>query len=366
MENLQLAQKIKSDILQKIDSINFLATQRKGVRINCINNFFKKNIEISGDLKTQNQTLSDALLNAMATVIDYYFIYCNLTLGADISKITRVQYKNINNKFIIDNSPFKEKPKEGTSLKWYTEKLKKEIEESSGLSYDKINLNDYWYCYLSSALSSLLHNYGVKIPKKIIKFDFDESNHKLKIPKEIINFNKYFSPFYCNSYESMGVRYSIYLDINNCLKHNTIPYLIYQTETFKEYAEDRVFEFFEIENYKSVFLKDGSFLKDIITISFDDLKEGLKLKKDNDNFEICSLEEKWEIGRIIEIDHVNGYIDEEENSLYFFLGRVLFVKKRDSVLVDANKSYTDTLDRLFKDIEMGIDYFSHKQENNLT
>ena len=361
MDNLKLSQKIKSDILQKIDSINFLATQREKVKEGCINDFLKGNIEVNNNLKTFNQTLSDALLNAMATLIDYYFIYCTLAIGADIGKIRKVQYRNINNKFIIVNRSFDRNTKESVSLEWYKEKINLKIKEASGLPIDKISIHDYWYCYLSDALLLTLCDYGINIPKTF-SFDFDKFDCSFKTIEEIVDFNECMLPFYCNQYSNSGVKYNIYLDINNCLKHNTIPYLIYQTETFKKPVETRIFEFFEIENYKSVFLKDG-FLKDIVTASFDELKENLKFKKENGNFEICLLEKKWGIGKVVDVDHKNGYFNEEENSLYFFLDGVSFIKKRDSILVDANYSYKNTLSRLFEDIKRGISYFEHKQQN---
>lgn len=362
MDNLKLSQKIKADILQKIESINLLDKQRWEVRKNCIKNFLNINIEINNDLKLENQTLSDATLNATATLIDYYFIYCTLAIGADVKKIRKVQYRSINKKFILDHRSFDKNIKEDTSLEWYREKINLKIKEASGLLSTEIGIHDYWYCYLGDALSSTLYEYGVDTPKTI-SFDYDESDLTFKIPEKITDFAECILPFYCNPQMNTGVKYSIYLDINNCLKHNTIPYVIYKTETFKNPVETRIFEYFEIKNYKNVFLKDG-FLKDIATISFDELKENLEFKKVHGNFEICSLEEKWEIGKVIDIDLKNGYIDEDGNKIYFYLGGILISKTRDSILVDASSSYRDTLSRLISDINRGIKYLENKNLYN--
>lgn len=332
MDNIQLSKNIKEDILQKINSIRCLFTQRDGVQKKCMNDFLKNENMLNVELSLLNQTLNDASLNAMATLIDYYFIYCMLVIGADIEKIRKVQYRNVNKKLILKCCRFDKSIKENFSLRLYKEKFDLKIKEECNLPLDKINY-DYWTCYLGDAVSSTLYEYGVEIPKRFL-FNFDESDESFKIPKEILDFHECMLPFYCNPCNSSGVKYNVYLDINNCLKHNTIPYVIYKIENFEEPNETRIYEFFEIKNYKVVFLKEG-FLKDIAEISFDELRENLSYKANQGNFEICSLEEEWEIGSVIGIDHKNGYIDKKGEILYFYLGTILIARTRDSIFVEC-------------------------------
>ncbi|MFH7766964.1 hypothetical protein [Acinetobacter sp. BSP-28] len=362
MDNFQLSHNVKEDIFQKIDGIYCLVTQRVDVQRKCMDDF-KNNKLVDSKLSLLNQTLNDASLNAMATLIDYYFIYCMLVIGANIEKIRKVQYRNVNKNLIINHSRYDKSIKEKKSLKLYREKFDIKIKEECGLPLNEINIHDYWVCYLGDALSSTLCEYGVNIPRRIL-FDFDKPNGSFKLPKEIFDFHECILPFYCNPCNSSGVKYNVYLDINNCLKHNTIPYVIYKMETFEQPSEIRIYELFKIENYKFVFLKDG-FLKDISEISLDELREGLSCKANKNNFELCSLEEKWEIGSIIGVDHKNGYIDKKGDVLYFFLDSILILKTRDSVFVDANASYKSTLGKLFDEIKRGIKYLEHQQINIL-
>jgi hypothetical protein len=162
-------------------------------------------------------------------------------------------------------------------------------------------------------------------------------------------------PLFCNFANASGVKHNIYIDINNFLKHNAVPYLSSQIENFQ--GELRIFSYYEIKNSHSLFLKDG-ILKDLVTADFEVLKVSLELKSSNsDNYGCLSeLENAWGLGNILSVDRVNGYISQNKVFLYFYIDGVLIAKSRDATLVDADKSLWNALCELRREIDRGLKF----------
>lgn len=359
MEKEFLTKNLEADILQKIKSIYALATQKESIHKECVDNFVKIR-ESSPDkgVEILNQAISDAILNSMATLIDYYCIYCMINIGIDVKRITRVQYRSIGKKFLIENSTLKKEQKEKFSLALLKQEYEKKLFILSKMEIDQFNPNDYWTGYLADAISTILNTYGILESKKI-NLDFDQSKNHLIINEKIRDYHHCMRFFYCNPSSRTGVRYDIYLDINNYLKHNSIPRVMRRIEEFSNPKEQRIYSFFEIENYKLIFLKDG-FLRDILEIDFNTLNQNLKFKFENDNYKLCSLEEEWEIGPIIMIDRKNGFISKDGETLFFYIDSVLLAKTKTSILVDSESSFKSVLGSLIAEIEGKLQYFKQK------
>jgi len=357
MEKFDISKKIESDIFQKIENIHALVTQRERTHNLCIENYLKfGSPDKDKDLKTLNQALGDAILNSMSSLIDYYCIYCMINIGVSKGKIRKVQYRPIGKSFLIENSCLTKEEKTKSSLDIFKKKFEERLQAECGIEAKDINLYHYWIGYLADAISSTLHEYGV-LEKKRASLAFDPSNNSLEFCSEITQYHNCMNFLYCNPCSNSGVRCSIYIDINNCLKHNAIPYVIQRIEEFKDPDEKIIYSFFEIENYKSVFLKDG-FLREISEIDFNELKTNLEFKSANGNYELCPLEQKWEIRDIIRIDKTNGFVSKDGETLFFFVDGVFFAKTRKSTLIDAEKSFKAVLSFLIDQIENKVRYFN--------
>ena len=298
MIDKSLAKKIEADIFQKIDIINTLVNQSRSINNKCIDNFLKSNHE--NETNILDQAINDAILNSMATLIDYYCIYCMINIGIPNGKIRQVQYHLIGKKHLIDSNTNNKEEKKTSSLDQLKKKLNDELSGSHGLDISKLNPNHYWIAYLAGSISRILERYGV--PKKNTPpFKVDQENSSLIFDSKIEKYHQCMQFLYCNPAWPYGVRYNIYIDINNCLKHNSIPRIMRRIERFTAPTEKRIFTFFEIHNYKLVFLKDG-FLRDLLDIKFEKLKSYLEQKNTNNPSKPSPLEQSWEIGSIIRID----------------------------------------------------------------
>ena len=123
------------------------------------------------------------------------------------------------------------------------------------------------------------------------------------------------------------------------------PYLTNNIEKFT--GEERIFSYFEIRNDQSSLLKEGV-LKDLLLSDFLDLKDSLKSKELNkDNYEfLCPLEKKVGAWPGLTLDPVNGYIDPNDDILYFYIGGVLGGKTKTAMWIDADKGLLTTLQEL--------------------
>lgn len=355
MEKELLVNNAEMDIKQKIKSINALIAQREEISGKCSKEFLNfKNPSSDSDMKILDQALVDAILHSMATLIDYYCIYCMIKLDIDFKKITKVQYRLIGKKYLIENSTLERKDKESFSLAVFKQKFEERLTSCCGMDIKEININEYWTGYVADAISTTLYAYGI-LENRRVELNFDKVKKHFIFDDKIATYHHCMNFLYCNPSYNGGVRFNIYLEINNCLKHNTIPRIMRNVEHFEKHDEHRLYIFFEIDNYKSIFLKDG-FLRDILEMDFDTLKKELENKSIKDNFELCQLEKNWEIRQLINIDKDNGYISKDGKTLFFFVDGVLFEKTKNSILVDSMKSFHDVLSRLTDEIKTKLEY----------
>ena len=359
MEREFLAKNVEADVLQKIKSIHALATQKKSTYEACLDSFLRfGNSSSDKDVEILDQALNDAILNSMATLIDYYCIYCMINLGIDVGKITKVQYRHIGKKYLIENSTLEKEEKDILSLDLFRRKFEGRLSASCGMDISQVNSNDYWTGYVADAISTTLNAYGV-LNNKRIELNFDRANNRFIFDDKISEYHHCMRFLYCNQSSNTGVKYNIYLDINNYLKHNSIPRIMRRIEEFKNPQERRIYIFFEIDNYKSIFLKDG-FLRDILEMDFNTLNENLKIKSIEGRFELCPLERRWEIGPVITFDNSNGFISDDGETLFFFVDGVFFAKTKKSILIDSESSFRNVLGRLIEEIEKKLEYFKQK------
>jgi hypothetical protein len=321
------------------------------------NEYLKFGKVINKENEIRNQSLSDALLNAMASLIDYYCIYCMIKIGINIDKITSVQYKSINKKLILDTSSLTKDEKNEYSLELFKKKFNEKILQACDMNINEINIHQYWASYLYDSILSILKKYGMSDGKKLA-FDFDGVRGRFNIKREVVLYHQCMQFFYTNPANRGGVRYEIYIDLNNFLKHNAVPYFVQHKEQFDNPIEDRIYSFFTIENEKQIFLKNG-ILKDVARIGFDDLKKNLQLKLTHGNFHVCDLEQQWEIGPIIKVDQQNGIVGSDGNTLYFNIDGVFVARTRDAILVDARASFRGVMADLIRDVKLGMGYLDN-------
>lgn len=348
----RLAKEVKDNIFYKISKLDALCKERKKT-----NEKFLREIMQSGPFRdhenaTLNQAFTDAILNSVASLIDYYCIYCLIKIGVPESKITKIQYRALNNRFLIDTWGLSKVERESTSIEALRKKFDAEISRCCDLKIEDIDPNDYWVGFLGSAISSTLHEYGV-VNEKRMSLKFDKAGNRLVIEKALRQYYFYMNFLFCNPANRSGVRYNIYIDINNCLKHNVVPYLTPKVESFE--SEQRIFSYLEIKNHNHIFLKNGIF-RSIVEADFDILSKSLELKLSNrENYDfLCPLEKEWGIGPIITIDAENGCVSEDKATLYFFVDGVLMAKNREATLVDADHSLLWMLSDLIRKIKNGM------------
>lgn len=348
----EITEEIKINIHYKIKKIEALCKQRGIKKTNHINEILYPAKKINEENSILNQALSDAILNSMASLIDYYCIFCMLKIGIPKDKIRKIQYRPINNKFLIEKSTLTNQEKKKATIE--TLKNRFNVELSKIPEAQKIKAHEYWIGFLGSAISHALKDYGA-LDSSQFELVFRDSEGRLEINQKVEKYYFYMRPLFCNPANSSGVKYNIYIDINNFLKHNAIPYLSTRIETLQ--GEHRAFSYFKINKNHNNLLKDG-ILKNLVTISFEELKANLESKSHNraDDEYLCELERAWGLGRILTIDHTNGYIDSKKDLLHFYIDDVLISKGKSATLIDANKSLLNTLHKLIIDIKCGLDF----------
>ncbi|MBP4001372.1 hypothetical protein [Pseudomonas koreensis] len=290
-----------------------------------------------------NQALTDSLLNAMASLVDYYCMYCFLKMGVKEEQITKVQYRPMNNQALLAASSNKL-----TSLDLIRESFDRNITEISKRKLADISTNDYWPAIFGDAATSVLFKVGV-VPGK--KFELAHGVDGFEINSKVRKFHYYMHRLYCNQFLSGGVKYNLFIDINNCLKHNIVPYVTPKLESFAH--EERAFSYIEFKNDNTVFLKP-SLLKTLVDYDFDAMREGLEqVRASNTNLR-SELEIAWGMDDILRVDKENGYLSQDEKTLYFFIDNILMAKTREATFVDVGISLKRALGRLMEDIRWGM------------
>lgn len=294
-----------------------------------------------------NQALTDSIMNSMASLIDYYYIYCFLKMGITEHHITKVQYRPLNNYNLRKTYPSKGKNEKIASMEHIRNDTRVRIIEVSQQDPSKLTGNDYWPIFFGNAIASHLKDTGMM--DRTQNFNFDYCDDSFSIPSLALKYHEYMYRFYCNEHFSHGVKYNIFLDINNCLKHNIIPYVKPKIE--KLAGELRGFLYFKFTNASKFFLKTG-ILKSVVEMDFERLRKNLKVlhtDKKNYTFEI---EKELGIDKVITTDSENGYISDGE--LCFYIDNVLMRKSHDATYIEAGINLKLVLGRLITDIEQGI------------
>lgn len=347
MDMTTLTKQIEENIEYQISKLSFLWSARDKTNDQFLReaatqkNHEKENAVI-------NQALTDSLLNSMASLIDYYYIFCFIKMGANSNSITRVQYRAFNNKLLSSTTQFKEPNKKDTSLAFISESFNDHLANLKKPEYDECNINDSWAAFFGDAISAHLFDAKLLTEKK---FEFQYTEDGLTINTLVQKYHCYMQKFYCNGHFCNGTKYNIYIDINNCLKHNIVPYITPRLEIFE--GEQRGFSYFEFNSNTSIFLKPG-LLRDIIELDFEVLRESLQEIADSPTNIRSKLEKSWELDDILRIDKKSGYISDDKKTLYFFVDNVLMAKTYETTFIDAGLSLKKALGRLIVDIEDGI------------
>lgn len=347
MDTATLAKQIEENIQYQISKLSFLWSARDKSNDQFLREAANK-INHEKENTVINQALTDALLNSMASLIDYYFIFCFIKMGIKNESITKVQYRALNNKLLNNSTQFKEANKKHKSLAFINKKFEDHLSKLKEPEYDEYNINDYWAAFFGDAITAHLFDAKLLTEKK---FDFEYLQDGLKINNLVQKYHCYMQSFYCNGHFYRGTKYNIYLDINNCLKHNIVPYVTPKLETFE--GEQRGFSYFEFSSSNSIFLKPG-LLRDIVELDFDVLQESLKEIADSPTIIRSKLEIVWELDDILKVDKKSGYISEDKKTLYFFVDNILMAKTSQSTFIDAGQSLKKALAKLIIDIENGM------------
>nr|WP_279153529.1 hypothetical protein [Pseudomonas mosselii] len=342
-----LISQIEENINYQIDKLSFLWTARNKTNDQFLREASHK-VKHDAENAVVNQALTDGLMNSMASLVDYYYIYCFIKLGIKSEWITKVQYRPLNNKFLISTTSQKEPGSNSSSVAFIKKKFDERIASLNESSTDKININDYWAAFFGDAISNILFDAKL-LPTK--KFELEYMEGELKINNLVHKYNCYMQKFYCNEHFSNGVKYNIYIDINNCLKHNIVPYVTPKFEIFE--GEKRGFSYFEFKQSSSVFLKPG-LLRDIVELDFDLLHKNIEQMYTSEVSTRSSLEISWEMCEILKVDKGSDYISSDGKTLYFFVDGILMAKTNEATYIDAGISLKRALGRLIEDIKYGM------------
>lgn len=341
MDIESLLLQIKENIDYQHEKLNFLWSTREPTNLKFLQQSTTQQ-KVDEENATINQALTDAILNAMASLIDYYCMYCFLKMGAKKELITNVQYRPMNNHALLQASS------KVPSVENIRARLDEKLKELSKLEPGKINPHDYWPAFFGEAIASILAKTGVIESKK---FEISYTQNRFKIDNSIRKYHYLMERLYCNQYFYSGVKYNIYIDINNCLKHNIVPYVTPKLESYE--GEERVYSYVEFKNSNSIFLKPG-LLKTLVELDFDTLRDNLSQVYNSETRTRSALEISWGMDDILRVDKHNGYLSEDKNTLYFFIDNILMAKTREALYVDVGISLKKTLAKLLSDIRSGI------------
>ncbi|MBX8590244.1 hypothetical protein K5D56_12765 [Pseudomonas cichorii] len=339
MENLIL--QVKENIDYQESKLAYLWSARDKTNLTFLEQ--AANLALDPQNTTINQALTDSLLNAMASLVDYYCMYCFLKLGIRKEQVTKVQYRPMNNQALLLTNPNKLSSLD--SVKAHFDEC---VTGISKKALKDISMHDYWPAFFGDAASSALLKVGV-ISKKQFRLSYGADG--FEIDNVIRKFHFYMYRLYCNQFFCGGVKYNLFIDINNCLKHNVVPYITSKFEVFKN--EERAFSYIEFKNDSTVFLRPG-LLKTLVDYDFDAMREGLRQVYSTKNGLRSDLERAWGMDGILRVDKGNGYLSQDENTLYFFIDNVLMAKTRDGTFVDVGISLKRALGRLMEDIRWGM------------
>lgn len=281
-----------------------------------------RELELSADIYLEQTMEYENLLNRLASLVDYYYIYIAEKLGAPNEKIRNVQYSKITNYLAIQKHIGKgSKHKSWRDLMEY---LRPQLEE-------KFEPSDKWdidYFIWGDVFKDTLVKWGVMAPKTPAYEENKDANGKIKltINKKIETYYALTEFLHCSK-TGVGHRYNVFLELNNCLKHNKSPDVSYEVQLIQnQYV---AFSYFTIKEDSYHYLNDG-ILKTFAELDYKKLKTALDFRFKNPGL-ISPLEN--EIGlTVINVDRENHY--ERDKSLYFYIDNVLIKRQENSISVN--------------------------------
>ena len=358
MKSSEYNEELKGDLLNKIDCMESLVVLRGDFFEHYVNEQLLA-ANPSSKLARTYQNLSVAIINSMASLVDCFFVYCALMLGAKLECIKNIQYRPFGVEALIKSKSLPSKDKGNLTISSYKHHLYAEFLSDYKVDLKACDGYTFWLAYMSDLIKNRLYSFKA-FDKEAASFKVDE-NGNLKFDDKLEVYHECMQFLYCNPCNASGVSFTIFADLNNFIKHNSVSYAVLQTEEFENPYELRCYSFFEVRNHKDVYLGDG-FLKDLLMTDFNRLKSLLQFKIEKIKIiesgekitPLCAMERKWKIGHVISIDKVNGFISKDEQKLFFFVGGVFFVKTKTSILIDAHSGLHHVLGGLIEQIKRSV------------
>ncbi|MCD6619541.1 hypothetical protein [Aeromonas veronii] len=294
------------------------------------------------DLKNISQILHDGLLNAFASILDYYNIAFMLRLGAPFDKISKVQHQRITNEKLMRQSG-------KNDIESFLGDLNVQLKSNNTLKVllNNDNLWEYRYYLYGDLISKYLKHIGVVATNHQPYQVKGDQIIFCEIIKDYLNYTR---GFFCTKLDTYGVGFNIYLDINNFLKHNTVPFFTPHIETFDN-EETRVYAYFKIEKSQYIYLNNG-IVKHFASYDFDKLRACLQEKESGAY--TTAVEDEIGLPGILTVDNKNGFENKNENGIYFYLDDVLIMRERNSIFIDSMSSLVKVYHRLWREIERCI------------
>lgn len=279
---------------------------------------------IGNDIFFKAQVDADSLLNAYASLIDYYYIYIANKMNVPSDIMNSVQYKKISNDLVTNKKSWRE----------YMNELSEVIEEKFESPNDIWNINHFIW---SETFKKELVKWKIMSKDTPAYVESEKDNGKVNItPNPLINEYYKFTEFlHCNR-TANGHKYNIFLELNNFLKHNSYPLVEYEIQKLVNNKKNYnyAFAYYTIHRKEYHLLKNG-IIRTFAEVDFNVLKKALEFLYENRG---VFSELEMDIGLpIINVDRENGYL--YNSSLYFQLDGVLISRSEDSISINANSLF---------------------------
>lgn len=285
--------------------------------------------------------LSDATIGAMSSLIDHYAMFCAVRIGAPQSDLTHVQHDWIRHPELQLNG-----------AKARKNQLSSAFDEFRQARKDKPTAPyDFWLeLYTPSIVRRL----------KALKVELNQERCK-KLPgeplKQVVDYFELIWPFVSNPLNGNGLRFKLYVDLNNVFKHNINHDPKRITESFG--TEHRYYTYIEIPNSSRPFVKEG-LLQNLMLLDFNQLRDWLA-KSQHEPMESCPIAQALDIDQLISIDAENGFISADQTTLYFFIDSVLVGKHRHGILIDAGNTLCRTARGLCEAVSRGVEMKQYEE-----
>jgi hypothetical protein len=271
--------------------------------------------------------LADAILAAMSSLTDYYAMLCAIRIGIPEQNITLVQHDWIKRPFLSSKKADSEKKEPRDAFKEFLAAYKEKWKE-----YSDTDRPGFWLELHAASIEERLKKLGVKLI----------GEHEKNLPgwplKQVSTYFHYIQPLISNAFTGEGLRYQLYSEINNVIKHNINQLPRITAETFD--SDQHWYTYIEISESNRPFLKEGV-LRRLLSIDFDQLRTWLS-EHQHARPDICPIAQHLGIGARITIDTENGISSPDQATLYFLIDTVLVGKRRDGILIEAGKTLSGT------------------------